>query len=78
MRSILSLMHGHNIPSPQSTYFDDMSIFSEYQGDMLFADYARGCVLRFKGDGNNFDFSQPHVVMDGRFVGQTYMNVHVS
>ncbi len=39
---------------------------------MLFADYARGCVLRFKGDGNNFDFSQPHIVMDGRFVLTIY------
>ncbi len=43
---------------------------------MLFADYARGCVLRFKGDGNNFDFSQPHVVMDGRFVLSTHMSYY--
>ncbi len=40
---------------------------------MLFGDYARGCVLRFKGNGNNFDFSQPHVVMDGRFVLPIYI-----
>ncbi len=40
---------------------------------MLFADYSRGCVLRFKGDGNNFDFSQPHIVMDGRFVNHIFI-----
>ncbi len=44
---------------------------------MLFADYARGCVLRFKGNGNNFDFSQPHIVMDGRFVLPIYIYIYI-
>ncbi len=51
----------------------------KYKNSLFFADYPRSCILRFDGDSQgNFDWSKPHVVIDGEKVGMGICHMEVS
>ncbi len=51
----------------------------KYVNSLFFADYPRSCILRFDGDNQgNFDWSKPHVVIDGEKVGMGICHMEVS